>query len=128
MSTDTGESLASPDDRRDIWRLPQVLDIRTVQRRLERPRRLTIRGEDRYLDDVVEVEVDVSEPFEIRALGPVLWIGQEPLTIAEQAGENRYRFLVPDPDVLRDGAPVELSWNSPSAPRTATNFIYQGKR
>ena len=125
MSTDAGQPLGSSDDRRDIWRLPEVLDVRTVRRRLDQPKRLTIRGEDRYLDDVMEVEVEVSEPFEVRALGPVLWIGDEPLTIAEEAGENRYRFLVPEPAALLEGAPVELSWNTPDAPRSQTKYTYR---
>ncbi|MEP6468207.1 MAG: hypothetical protein ABJC24_00390 [Chloroflexota bacterium] len=125
MPTDAGQPLESPDDRRDLWRLPEILEIRPLRRRLPNPRRLTVRGEDRYIEEAVEIEVTVSEPFAIRALGPTLWVGEEPLTIAELVEPNRYRFLALNPQSLEAGAPIALSWSARNAPRIETKYRYE---
>ncbi len=76
------------------------------------------------MTDVLEVEVQVSEPFEIRALRPVLWVGDVPLTVAESDGEKVHRFLALDPEALRSDAPISLAWNASGAPRQEARFRY----
>jgi hypothetical protein len=71
------------------------------------------------------MEIEVSEPFAIRALGPVLWIGEEPLSIAESDGNHVYRFFSFTPDALKAGAPISLSWGSPGAPKKNTSHRYE---
>ena len=108
----------------DLWRLPDIVDLHIRWRRFERPRRVTIMGKDTFYKEAVEVEVRVSEPFQIRALGPVLWIGEEPLTIADSPSKGVYRFYGFAPDKLRANAPLALSWNSPGADRKAVKYVY----
>lgn len=108
----------------DLWRLPDLLDVHIRWRRFERPRRVTIAGKDTFYEEAVEVEVRVSEPFQIRALGPVLWVGEEPLTIADTPSKGVYRFYAFDPDKLRAEAPLALSWNSPGAERKSSKYVY----
>jgi hypothetical protein len=67
----------------------------------------------------------VSEPFTIRALGPVLWVGDEPLTVAEGDGKNVYRFFSFNPPALKADAPISLGWNTPGAPLEKTPYHYQ---
>jgi hypothetical protein len=127
MATDAGQPVASG-DRHDIWRLPEILEVRTAFRRFDPPRRVTRLGVDLFVEEAVEVGVELSEPFEIRALGPALWIGDEPLTIAEGDGPTSYRFLAFEPDALKPGAPIALSWNASDAPRVATKYLFEPPR
>jgi hypothetical protein len=109
----------------DLWRLPKVLSAHARVRHFDPPKRVTTAGVDRQVRDGIEIEIRVSEPFAIRALGPVLWVGEEPLTIAEAVEKTTYRFLSFDPAALKAGAPISLSWNSPGAARQKTEFVYE---
>jgi len=101
-----------------------VLDVHFRRRHFDPARRVTSAGVDRQERDAIEIEIHVSEPFQIRALGPVLWVGEEALTSAEGNGKNRYRFFSFKPDALKADAPISLGWNTPGAPRTRTRFQY----
>jgi hypothetical protein len=109
-----------PAERRpapDLWRLPDVLKVTARRRHFDSPRRVTAAGVDRQASDAIEIEIEVSEPFAIRALGPVLWVGDEPLSAAESPGKNIYRFFSFNPDALQPGAPIALSWGSTGTPK-----------
>jgi hypothetical protein len=124
MVTDTGTRVAqhaSP----DLQHLPDVLDVQERLRRFDPPRRITTHGIDRQVRSAIEIELRLSEPFAIRALGPVLWIGDVPLSIAESDGGNTYRFFSFEPERLRAGAPVALSWGERGSPRKMTKFQYR---
>jgi hypothetical protein len=108
----------------DLWRLPEVQDVRIRHRHFDPPRRVTHMGVDREIRDAIEIEIRVSEPFVIRALSPVLWVGDEPLTIAEVGGKDVYRFFAFDPSALKPGATISLGWNSPKTQRKRTQFEY----
>jgi len=82
-------------------------------------------GKDREVSEAIEIAIDTSEPFVIRALSPVLFVGNTALTVAEGESDRRYRFLAPDPASLRTGAPIFLAWNSSGSPRKATKFKYE---
>src|SRR6266511_4192942 len=92
MAMDAGRPIEQPPSP-DLWRLPGILDVRVRERHFEPPRRVTTAGVDHAVSDAVEIEVRLSEPFQVRALGPVLWVGNQPLTIAESDGELTYRFF-----------------------------------
>lgn len=124
MSTDPGEN-ALPPQTPELWQLPEVLDVRVIHRRFDPPRRVTTEGIDRQVAEAVEIEIRVSEPFGIRALGPVLWVGDEPLVIGERSNEHLYSFFSFEPADLRADARISLGWNSPGAPRKETNFRYR---
>ena len=124
MVTDTGTRVAqyaSP----DLQRLPDILDVQIRRRRFNPPRRVTARGIDRQVRTAVEIELRLSEPFVIRALGPLLWIGEEPLSIAESDGGPIYRFFSFEPGRLRADAPIALSWGDRGSPRKVTGFRYR---
>ncbi len=122
MSIDSGRPLP-PRQGPDLWRLPEVLEVHTRRRHFDPPRRMTAAGVDRQIRDAVEVEIRVSEPFEIRGLGPVLWVGDVPLTVAESDG-NVYRFLATEPEALKQDAPISLAWNTAGAKRRETRYRY----
>lgn len=123
MSIDSGGPQQKPKSI-DLWHLPDILELHVRRRRFDPPFRLTTEGVDRYVNDAVEIEIRVSEPFTVRALGPVLWVGNEPLTVAESDGKNTYRFLGFKPEALRANVPISLAWNSPGAPKNETHFRF----
>jgi hypothetical protein len=123
MNIDPGGS-ARRHESPDLWRLPKILDVHIRRRHFDPPRRVTSEGVDREVSDAVEVAIRVSEPFTIRALGPVLWVGNEPLTVAERDGDDTYHFFSFRPETLRHDAPISLAWNSTGAPRTDTRYRY----
>ena len=84
MNTDPSEA-ALPLEAPELWHLPGALDARVRRCCFDPSRRMTTEGVDREVGDAVEVEIRVSEPFGIRALGPVLWVGDEPLAIGRGA-------------------------------------------
>jgi hypothetical protein len=124
VSTDSSDPIQGPKSP-DLWRLPEILDVRTRRHRFDPPRRVTVAGDDRFVTDAIAVDVELSEPFQIRALGPVLWIGNEPLVMADVADDGISTFYAFVEDRLQEGAPIALAWgNNPSAPRTETRFRY----
>jgi hypothetical protein len=62
---------------------------------------MTTEGVHREVSDAVEVEIRASEPFGIRALGPVFWVGDEPLMIGERSNDDLYGFSSFEPEALQ---------------------------
>jgi hypothetical protein len=108
----------------DLQRLPDILEVHIRWRQFDKPRRVTVAGKDTFYKEAVEFELRVSEPFQIRALGPVLWVGDEPLTVADSVSTGVYRFYSFAPDKLRANASIALGWNSAGAERKTTNYVY----
>ena len=128
MDTDAAHQPLSSHDP-DLTRLPKVLEVTARCRRFEPPRRVTEQGRDRAVAEAVEIILRLSEPFQIRALNPELWVGDEPLTIAEVEDVEDgavARFLGFDVDALRPGAPLSLSWSAARAERVETGFTFEG--
>ena len=109
----------------NLWHLPDVLAVEVHHVRYRRPRQYTIQGRDHEISEAVEIVIETSEPFIIRALNPALFVGDIAITVAEGESDRRYRFLAFQPDDLKPGAPISIAWNSPGAPRKATGFTYQ---
>jgi hypothetical protein len=123
MSTDSGDRLVRT--HRDLWRLPTILGVEVRRRRFKPARRITVRGKDHEVTEGTEIVVRLSEPFEIRALGPVLWVGDVPLTTSESDGKTEYRFLAPHPGTLKRGAEIALSWSASGAPRQRSEHRFE---
>lgn len=124
MTTDS-TARVPPHRHPNLQHLPEVVAVQVHRVRYRRPRRLTVQGKDHQLAEAVEIVVETSEPLPIRALNPVLYVGDTALTVAEGEGERRYRFLAPRPDDLQPGAPIALGWNESGAARQPTRFTYQ---
>ena len=123
MVTDSGGPLPPP-PHRDIWRIPEILDLQIRLRRFDRPRRVITHGVTHEAGEAVEFELRISEPFPIRALGPALWVGDHAITSAEQVDELTYRFHGFELDKLRADAPITLGWSVPGERRRPTRFRF----
>jgi hypothetical protein len=94
----------------DLSRLPRIIDVRGVLRRYREPR-VTYSGLERVEHhEAVEIVVTTDSPFPVRALAPVLHVGDVPIDHWEMEGENVYRFFAYEPDRLTEGAPTTLAW------------------
>ena len=75
-----------------------------------------LRGpERRQTSEAVEIMVRTAAPLPIRALSPVIFVGDVPVEDYEVAGLNLYRYVAFDPRALVGGAPVSLGWPGESA-------------
>jgi hypothetical protein len=108
----------------DLQRLPDILEVHIRWRQFDEPRRVTVAGKDTFHKEAVEFEVRLSEPFQIRAAGPVLWVGDEPLSVGDKVSTGVYRFYSFAADKLRANAPIALAWNTAGAERKATKYVY----
>ncbi len=124
MSFDTAGQVPPQRDV-NLWHLPDILAVEVHHVRFKRPRRYTVQGKDNEVSEAVEITIETSEPFLIRALNPALFVGDIALTATEGEGDRRYRFLAFQPDDLKPGEAISIAWNSPGAPRKATGFAYQ---
>jgi hypothetical protein len=122
MPTDSGAPHHDPHIV-NLSRLPNVVSLEIRRRHFDQPRRVTKKGVDRMVNDAIEFEVSVSEAFPVRALGPALWVGDEPLTSADAAGLT-YHFFAFEPDKLKPDAPISLGWSSPSEGRKETPYRF----
>jgi hypothetical protein len=111
---------AIPEPRRpvrDPWYLPDIRRVEAVTRRYRRPR-VTYEGLERIEHkQAVELLVETTGPFPVRALAPVLYIGDEPVPDWEREDDNRYRFFAFRPERLEEGAPLGLGWPGDPEPR-----------
>jgi hypothetical protein len=102
---------------RDPWYLPDIRRVEAVLRRYRRPR-VTYEGLERIEHkQAVELLVETTGPFPVRALAPVLYIGGEPVPDWEREDDNVYRFFAFAPERLEDGAPLGLGWPGDPEPR-----------
>jgi hypothetical protein len=60
--------------------------------------------------EAVEILVETSAPFPVGAYGPVLYVGDVPLSESERLGERIYRFFGYEPTELEEGAPISVGW------------------
>lgn len=79
----------------------------------------------REFTEAIEILVHTTGEFPIRALSPVLFIGDVKIAHYEREGENTYRFYAYNPDELKEGAPISLGWPFSSNRATPTNFRYE---
>ena len=94
------------------WDVPEVSDVKT-QRKNYRPRKP--RNFDSPIEPVknaVEVVVTLESPMPIRAMAPVLYVGDVQLTESEALGKEglQIRFWCFDQEELVDGAPIHIGW------------------
>jgi len=121
-------SLANPHRDRSLWQLPEVLSVETRHAVYREPRIYWVGTEDRRARQAVEFLVRTSAGLPIRALSPVLLVGDVPVGECRQEGKNLYRYFAFEVERLQPGAPISLGWPNRPRPRRATSFHYQPDR
>ena len=125
MATDAGSR--ESDAPKPDFTLPEVLELRSRRVRYEPPQHRNFESALAHHREAVEFVITTDRPIPIRALGPVLYVGDTPVgESAPLRQKNAYRFLAFDADALKPGAPVSLGWSG-TAPKTRrrTKFAYE---
>lgn len=118
---DTGPS-------RGLWHLPNVTRVEVVRVHYREPRSHVIQRQMRPVQEAVEIVIQTDEPIPDRALAPVLFVGDAPITESEPAGHLRYHFFAFDADKLTEGALLYLGWTTSTSPKVPTTFQYTIER
>jgi hypothetical protein len=92
------------------WSLPRILEVAFRPVKHEVPRIYYVGRERRQTSETVEIMVRTAAPLPIRALSPVIYVGDVPVEDYEVAGRNLYKYLAFNPSALLPGAPVSLGW------------------
>lgn len=121
-------ALAGPQEKQPPKEKPPMISLRQplkeakleVQRvRLKKPVEVTEDGVKRSVSVVLEFRVTSSQPIPVRALDPVLVVGD--VSLREYRYEDRDHSLVftlYDPEKAKDGAPVYVQFGKDAATRT----------
>lgn len=122
------------------WGLPAIaaVEIRAAAFKARARKHLAQPSAD--VADAVHIDVKLDAPLPIRALSPVLWVGDQKLTECEATDPQgmSLRFWALEPKALADGAPLALGWiNEPPAPALrdrrdaaskASGFVYRAPK
>lgn len=116
MSNDPGQREAR--GRRPDHRLPRILRVSTTRAAFDPPPRRNFDSALAPVPDTVEFLIETDGPIPVRALSPVLYVGDTPVTEVSADDDRHYRFVALRPASLRDGAPLVLGWSG-QTPGTA---------
>jgi hypothetical protein len=119
MSSDQSQSL--PPAPRPAWELPAIKAV-AIRRAAFSPREPhNFRSPLATVPDACEIIVSLAAPLPIRAMGPMLHVGDAQLTESEAVDKDglKIRFWGLEPGRLRQGAPIALSWMGEDKPRGA---------
>lgn len=108
MADDPGRR--EPRGPRPTIRLPQVIGVEVRATRFEPPAHRNFASQLPALDRTVEFLVETDRPIPVRSVGPVLFVGDVPVTEVRADDPHHYRFVALRPDDLRPGDPVRLGW------------------
>jgi len=125
MATDPGSR--ERDAERPDFSLPEVLELHSRRIRFEPPKHRNFESALTRYEEAIEFVITTDKPIPIRALGPVLYVGETPVgESAPLRKKNSYRFLAFDLEALESGAPVSLGWTGqPRGERRSTKFSHE---
>lgn len=124
MTSDPGARERRPKPDFD---LPEVLSVATRATRFEPPQRRNFSSTLPARETTVEFVVETAAPIPIRALGPVLYVGETAVTEVFADDDTHYRFVALRPDELREGEPITVGWSGGRAEeRTDTGLRFEG--
>jgi hypothetical protein len=123
MSSDPGE--LEPREALPIFDLPRTKSVETRRTQFI-PRRRNFMSALPEVDNAIEILVATDSPIPVRALGPVLVVGETVLTEVAADDDTHYRFVALEPEALDPGAPISLGWSGrPPAESIPTGFQFE---
>jgi hypothetical protein len=112
MSSDQAQPQPLPPASRPNWELPAIEHV-AIQRMPFAPREArNFRSPLPAAPEACEIVVTLAAPLPIRAMGPVLNVGNTQLTESEALDKEgrKIRFWAMEPGVLKKGASISLAW------------------
>ncbi|MCH7736342.1 MAG: hypothetical protein IH872_02965 [Chloroflexi bacterium] len=119
------DSQAAPQSApQSAFTLPAIREMEITRVRYEVPRPYYV-GRDRIeCSNGVEFMINTDGPIPIRALSPILFVGDVEIDAYEELGENNYRFIAYLTEELKEGDQISFGWGRGSA-KFETNFMYE---
>lgn len=108
------------------WNLPSIINVRTASIPYKAPKYRNFEPVYARHKEAIEFLVETDGPFPVRALSPVLYVGETAVIEWELIEKNVYRFLAFEPEKLEKGAQISLAWpGQPPEKRQKTEFRYE---
>ena len=120
-------SAALPTALKPNWELPAITGIQVVQKHYKARKMRNFVSPLASVPNAVEIIVTLAEPLPVRAMSPVLHVGETILTESESIDQEgrEIRFWMFDPDLIVAGAPITLAWMGDRIVPKKTKFAYQ---
>ncbi len=110
--------------RINLWRLPRLVSVAVRRVTYPQPRVYYVGSERRETRQAVELRVETSEPIPVRAVTPILMIGETAIADYNTEEATRYCFVAYEPERLELGAAIRWGWPGPSEALVATPFRF----
>ena len=108
------------------FKLPQIENIEIKLIPYEVPKLRYFKSSFSKYSQAIEFLITTDAPIPVRALSPVLYIGEMPLTEGETIKENSYRFLAFEINELKDNTPIYFGWQGDRKEHLRkTKFVYK---
>ena len=108
------------------FKLPQIENIEIKLIPYEAPKLRCFKSSFSKYSQAIEFIITTDAPIPVRALSPVLYIGEIPLTEGETIKENLYRFLAFEINQLKDNTPIYFGWQGDRKEQLRkTKFVYK---
>jgi hypothetical protein len=108
------------------FKLPQIENIEIKLIPYEAPKLRYFKSSFSKYSQAIEFLITTDAPIPVRALSPVLYIGEMPLTEGETIKENSYRFLAFEINELKDNTPIYFGWQGDRKEQLRkTKFVYK---
>jgi hypothetical protein len=105
--------------------LPAIVSVEASRVKYDPPRRFYEGREPIEVRDGVELLVQTAAALPVRAVSPVLFIGETAIDEYEVAGANLYRFFVFNLQRVQPGAAISIGWPFARQMARQTNFRFQ---
>jgi hypothetical protein len=103
--------LGSRDDRTvNLWPLPRLVSIAARRVEYPQPKVYFVGAQRRETRRAVEFRVVTDAPLPVRAVTPVLGIGNMAAADYTTEGPTSYKFVAYEPEGLEPGAPIRWGW------------------
>jgi hypothetical protein len=112
------------------WELPEIVDVKIRQASFRPHKPHNFDSPLEAVKNAVEIVVTLESPMPIRALGPVLYVGNAQLTESEAVDKDgkQLRFWGLDREMLADGAPISMGWMGDRRQKRKTKFAFREPR
>jgi hypothetical protein len=113
---------------KSLWHLPEVSTVIVNRVRYNNAKLRFENGRLVKKFQAIELLLNTSNEFPVRALSPALFIGERILSDFQIVGRNSYKFYAFNPEGLEQGMPIFIGW--PGFPKTKikTRFLLNFER
>ncbi len=112
--------------RKPNWELPAISGVEVVQKAFKPQKMRNFESPLPSVPSAMSIVVTLTEPIPVRAMPPVLHVGDTILTESEAVDAEglSLRFWMFEPDQVKAGAPITLAWMGDKPVQKKSKFAY----